>query len=309
MFPTQTFPILLLAVCAFGGAADAQLLDATGTIRPGPAGAISHYDLTLTDTGNTTIGTFWYDQFAGLDFLASAPTTVESPPGWTSLITHNATRGDGFAIQWTATSPTSLLTPGSTLTGFGFDTTEPRDGVIGLSAAFPGFSLGTSVVNSGGPTSDPGAEIDITPVSIPGDANLDGKVDFSDLLILAQNFGRPGDFTQGNFNGDFLVNFADLLILAQNYGSIVVPGQAVAEVPEPSTASALVLLAVFGLRIRRRHRGPERDARVARPNHVGPRFAAKASFGDLPPAVRIALRRGYGFFTPRAVYEQNRRTG
>ena len=52
-----------------------------------------------------------------------------------------------------------------------------------------------------------------------GDANLDGKIDFSDLLILAQNFGRTdATFSEGDFDGDGTVDFADLLILAQNYG-------------------------------------------------------------------------------------------
>lgn len=69
------------------------------------------------------------------------------------------------------------MSGGATLSGFGFDTSDPRDQIIGHSVPFPSFPVGTSVVNSGGPTSDPGAEIDITAVSIPGDANLDGKVE------------------------------------------------------------------------------------------------------------------------------------
>ena len=52
----------------------------------------------------------------------------------------------------------------------------------------------------------------------PGDANGDGKVDFADLLILAQNYGNTGaTFAQGDFDGDGVVDFTDLLILAQNY--------------------------------------------------------------------------------------------
>ena len=52
-----------------------------------------------------------------------------------------------------------------------------------------------------------------------GDANLDGKVDFNDLVILAQNYGKTGVFWQdGDFNYDGKVDFADLVKLAQNYG-------------------------------------------------------------------------------------------
>ena len=51
------------------------------------------------------------------------------------------------------------------------------------------------------------------------DFNNDGSINFSDLLILAQNYGKsPRTFAQGDANGDGTVNFADLLLLAQNYG-------------------------------------------------------------------------------------------
>ena len=55
---------------------------------------------------------------------------------------------------------------------------------------------------------------------LPGDANGDGKVDFADLLMLAQNYGLPkgATYMTGDFNGDGSVGFDDLLILAQNYG-------------------------------------------------------------------------------------------
>jgi hypothetical protein len=55
-----------------------------------------------------------------------------------------------------------------------------------------------------------------------GDIDLDGTVDFDDLLILAQNYGQSGrTYSQGNidYSADGLVNFDDLLLLAQRYGS------------------------------------------------------------------------------------------
>lgn len=53
----------------------------------------------------------------------------------------------------------------------------------------------------------------------PGDANLDAKVNFDDLLILAQGYGLSGrNWLGANFNGDDLVAFDDLLLMAQNYG-------------------------------------------------------------------------------------------
>ncbi len=55
---------------------------------------------------------------------------------------------------------------------------------------------------------------------IPGDANLDGKVNVGDLGILAANYGgEDKTWEQGDFNGDGKVNVGDLGILAANYGA------------------------------------------------------------------------------------------
>ena len=47
-----------------------------------------------------------------------------------------------------------------------------------------------------------------------------GKVDFADLAILSDNYGRDVDvaFAEGDFDGDGDVDFADLVILANNFG-------------------------------------------------------------------------------------------
>jgi hypothetical protein len=100
-----------------------------------------------------------------------------------------------------------------------------------------------------------------------GDVNMDGVVNFSDLLLLAQHYGQTNRiWDQGDMNYDGTVNFADLLALAQNYGgalsaaelSQVSPAivadvrQAFAEVPEPGLA--LVGTGAVGLLIGRRVR-------------------------------------------------------
>lgn len=59
---------------------------------------------------------------------------------------------------------------------------------------------------------------------LAGDADRNRTVDFSDLLILAQNYGQSGKtFSDGNFNysADGLIDFSDLLLLAQRYGTSV----------------------------------------------------------------------------------------
>jgi len=77
--------------------------------------------------------------------------------------------------------------------------------------------------------------IGLTLVPLLGDANRDGKVDFSDLLVLAQHYGTPtgASRSDGDFNGDGTVNFGDLLLLAQHYGSTDA-APAAGSVPEPS---------------------------------------------------------------------------
>jgi hypothetical protein len=52
-----------------------------------------------------------------------------------------------------------------------------------------------------------------------GDANCDGKVNVSDLSILAANYGMTSDanWTQGDFTGDGKVKVGDLSLLAANY--------------------------------------------------------------------------------------------
>jgi autotransporter-associated beta strand protein len=56
-----------------------------------------------------------------------------------------------------------------------------------------------------------------------GDADLDGVVQFSDLLIVAQSYGTAGSavWATGDFDYDQTVGFTDLLSLAQNYGATV----------------------------------------------------------------------------------------
>jgi hypothetical protein len=51
----------------------------------------------------------------------------------------------------------------------------------------------------------------------PGDANLDGRVDYADFLILKSNFGRSGkSWEEGDFNGDRKVDGQDLDLLRSN---------------------------------------------------------------------------------------------
>jgi hypothetical protein len=137
---------------AFTATASAGTLSATATISdvqvsPG----VYDYSINLNDTGTTTIGTFWFSWVPGTGFLSATPSDVMSPSGWADQLTNG-----GKAIQWTSTTPTSLLQPGWSLDGFSFESTEtPAE----LLLDFPGPGVGagdpvlTSTIYSGAPFS------------------------------------------------------------------------------------------------------------------------------------------------------------
>jgi hypothetical protein len=78
---------------------------------------------------------------------------------------------------------------------------------------------------------------------LPGDANLDGKVDINDLTIVLSHYGQTGTtWSQGEFTGDGTVDINDLTIVLAHYGqSLGSSAGGMAAVPEPG---ALVLLTV-----------------------------------------------------------------
>lgn len=106
----------------------------------------------------------------------------------------------------------------------------------------------------------------VAPRTIYGDANLDGIVDFDDLLAVAQHYDTAtgATWTDGDFNLDKAVNFSDLLALAQHYGTSAAIdlsdtsadfrndwALALSIVPEPASISLLLTGTLLGLRRRR----------------------------------------------------------
>ena len=99
-----------------------------------------------------------------------------------------------------------------------------------------------------------------SPEPVAGDANGDGKVDGSDVTILAGNWqagvGDPDPLTvtweMGDFNGDGQVDGSDVTILAGNWQYGVTASAA--SVPEPGCVSLLLCLIVtaFAFTVRRK---------------------------------------------------------
>jgi polysaccharide biosynthesis protein PslG len=89
----------------------------------------------------------------------------------------------------------------------------------------------------------------VNPTLLPGDANLDDRVDVLDLAILAANYRKSvsGGWTHADFNHDGVVDVGDLALLAANYrhslASDVVPAY------DGLDAEALELLSRAGVTV------------------------------------------------------------
>lgn len=141
--------------------ATAQLtLDSTTGTQANP---VYHYSITVNDTGTTNIGTFWFAWIPAGDFLPSSPSAVSNPTGWTNTLTGTNNSSDGTAIEWVASS--NAITPGHSLAGFDFTTTDSPAALAGKSPTHPTYNVLTSFVYTGGPFSDAGFQFDVAPAA------------------------------------------------------------------------------------------------------------------------------------------------
>jgi hypothetical protein len=182
--------LLLLAVfLAASVSIRADGLDATATytnmqVSPG----VFQYDLTLNNTGTTTIGTFWFSWIPGAGFMGVSPTNVMSPAGWTDTLTNT-----DASIQWLAAIP---IAPGTSVTGFIFDSTMTPAQFMGTFAG-PGLGTGdpitTSTIYIAAPFVDPGAQITATTAAVvgtPEPSSLSLAAIAMGLLVLAAGISR-----------------------------------------------------------------------------------------------------------------------
>ena len=120
LFAKLLVPAALLSTLAAALPASASGISAAATYTAAPdpvLAGVYDYSMTLTNTGTTTIGEFWFAWVPGAGFLAAVPSAVGSPTGWTETQT-NA----GAAIQWIDHG--TLLAAGQSLTGFTFASSE-----------------------------------------------------------------------------------------------------------------------------------------------------------------------------------------
>ncbi len=186
---------------------------------------------TITATGQNLT------KLGGGDFRLGALTagTVTLQGGRTTLLSGAA----GSKVQGVVFQNNAILDLGMSLLAIDHDGSLTYDAVLGWLAsgkltATPGANQTVGVVENstlnlatfGGQSVDPTTML-LRRVTI-GDTNLDGSVNFDDLLAIAQHYGDTGaKWVGGDVNYDSVVNFDDLLLLAQNY----VGGSAVGELP------------------------------------------------------------------------------
>jgi hypothetical protein len=104
--------------------------------------------------------------------------------------------------------------------------------------------------------------------SLTGDVDFDGRVQFSDFVVLADRFGAIGTYTQGDLDCDGQVQFSDFVILADGFGASV--GGDVSSVPEPVgliPVAASIVAAACGRRRKLRRRS-RRDGPACRASAI-----------------------------------------
>jgi hypothetical protein len=215
-------------------------------------------------------------------FLPGSGTLPEgaSLSGWRLL-----TNADGSALLGSAVTAPAWIRFSALIRGHSIEYTADvnRDGTIDSSyiAASPSLDVTNALFNSvrlGGPSglssAGGGAYFDnlLVETAVPGDANLNGKIDPDDYALIDRNFGKAvTGWAAGDFNGDGTVDLNDYLVIDTSFGQQ--GGQYAAEgliaarsaefgaayaaalavaVPEPATLGAMAVLASAATLGRRR---------------------------------------------------------
>lgn len=149
--------LALVGLLMMGWAGSARAaIGASATVTAQQAGPNSwNYSMSLTNTGTTAIGTYWFSWIPGYDFLPSAPTSLSAPTGWTVTTPQDGYIQPYWSIQWVNAS--TPLQPGQTLSGFNFTSPDAPTTVGGSSYLGSFYPVSSAYVYIGAPELDPGA--------------------------------------------------------------------------------------------------------------------------------------------------------
>jgi hypothetical protein len=238
--------------------ANLSIVNATATMgaaTPAGSAVLRTGTLAITGTGKLDVA----DNRLIVDYAAASPSPVRSVRDMVaSAYAGGAWSGPGLTVA-------SAVGPPAASRALGY--AEAAD-VLAYAAGVASFA-GQSIDNSAV----------VARLTLAGDANLDGAVDFNDLVRLAQNYNVADGqrvWSGGDFDYDGNVDFNDLVKLARNYNTSLpagaIPGapagferdlteaMAAALVPEPNGVAASLAACGFliaGRRARPKHAGAE----------------------------------------------------
>jgi Bacterial Ig-like domain (group 2) len=207
---------------------------ASGVISSAPDGNNYDYTIGLTNSSQSDsgIGTFDFASVGSQDYLATNPLSVTPPTGWTYEITSNGT-GDGYSIEFTASSSAYYIQPGSSMS-FLFTSADTPGSVGGNSQFYPGVPVGTSVVFPAGSLSDSGHELVVLPVAI-------ASITVTPVAASVPS-GETDQFTAiGNLTDNSTLDLTSVVSWASSATSVanIAPsGLATGVAPGPATISA-----------------------------------------------------------------------
>jgi len=235
-----------------GAVVEFQATQQIGALTIGTAGLVSiagSAPITLTATALTLAGT------AKLD-ITSNTLKINFPHGNDPESTLRGYLKNAYAAgAWTGTGLTSSTVEAQVASVKG---TTNGSYSIGYADGNVDGSVGGAIAN----------QIVISP-QLGADGNMDGKVDFNDLLILAQNAGSlTADWAHGDFNFDSVVDFKDLLLLAQNVNKT--NGNTILGAELPASTSTLGAQAITLSPMSAGATAPATNASALQPKKVSP---------------------------------------
>ncbi len=213
--------------------------------------------------GKIEIGPVSFDVTESLRLFQENP---DKNFGWVLLPT--GTDGNSLLSSEVHTIPSDLLAFVNENVGplQRIDPLEQIAPILSFVLATGGDCNGDGVVNIHDANCTPDGQLDaflaaLDPPSLRGDADGDGEVQFSDFVILSENFGDSGGYTRGDFDKDGEIQFSDFVILSENFG--LTGGAEAAAVPEPSAVALIGLGGVIVGLTRRRHQMHNRCKAIA----------------------------------------------
>ncbi len=112
------------------------------------------YDVTITNSGTTPIGTLWFAWIPGQNYLFSQPTSIVAPASWTPATFGSSSN---WSLRFTAANTGVDVNAGSSLGGFSFVSTMSPTQISGNSPNFGGTTpVTTSFFYQAAAFGDPG---------------------------------------------------------------------------------------------------------------------------------------------------------